>query len=108
MSLLSTAPAVRAEAVPAEVVRAVLTQPDAKLDFLQVAIEFDRLIDKNSDVAVTRAVVARLEDAARQMAGPKPSDRYKLAAVARRSTMPGPGITADPSPTIWPTRSACR
>ena len=64
-------------------VKSVLSGPQPKLDFLEAAITFDRLIDKNSDVAATRALVARLEDAARQMAGPKPSDTYKLAAVRK-------------------------
>jgi len=62
-------------------VGAVLSQPETKLDFLEAAVTFDRLVDKNSDVSATRALVARLVDAVRQMAGPKPSDAYKLAAV---------------------------
>jgi regulator of sirC expression with transglutaminase-like and TPR domain len=61
----------------------VLSQPEPALDFLEAAIAFDRIIDKNSDVVATRALTARLEDAARQMAGPKPSDAYKLAAVRK-------------------------
>jgi len=76
-------PGVQAEPVPAAVVRAVLSEPEPKLDFLQAAITFDRLIDRNSDVSATRALVARLDDAARQMAGPKPSDAYKLAALRK-------------------------
>ncbi|MGA9581683.1 MAG: transglutaminase family protein [Allosphingosinicella sp.] len=61
----------------------VLNQPESRLDFLEAAVTFDRLIDKSSNVSATRALVARLEDAARQMAGPKPSDPYKLAAVRK-------------------------
>jgi regulator of sirC expression with transglutaminase-like and TPR domain len=44
---------------------------------------FDRAIDKGSDTSAARATVARLVDAARQMAGPNPNDRYKLAAVRK-------------------------
>ncbi len=73
----------RAEPVPAEVVRAFLSQREPRLDFLEAAVTFDRLIDRNSDGSATRILVARLEDAARQMAGPKPSDAYKLAAVRK-------------------------
>jgi regulator of sirC expression with transglutaminase-like and TPR domain len=64
-----------------ETVKAVLSQPESNLDFLAAATAFDRAIDKGTDTSAARATVARLVDAARQMAGPKPSDRYKLAAV---------------------------
>jgi regulator of sirC expression with transglutaminase-like and TPR domain len=66
---------------PARIVRQVLGRPDSRLDYLEAAITFDRLMDTHSDVAATRAMVARLTDAARQMAGPRPNDTYKLAAV---------------------------
>jgi regulator of sirC expression with transglutaminase-like and TPR domain len=59
----------------------VLSRPEGKLDYLDARIIFDDLIDKDSDTAATRATVARLVDAARQMVGPRPSDAYKLAAV---------------------------
>ncbi len=81
ISFLATVPALRAEPMTAAVVRTVLNQPEPRLDFLAAAVTFDRLIDNNSDGSATRALVARLEDAARQMAGPKPSEAYKLAAV---------------------------
>jgi regulator of sirC expression with transglutaminase-like and TPR domain len=81
--LVATPTAVRAEPMPAAMVSTVLSGPESRLDFLEAAIAFDRLIDKNSDVAATRALIARLEDAARQMAGPKPNDAYKLAAVRK-------------------------
>ena len=66
---------------PAGTVGEMLNRPEARLDYLEAAITFDQLIDKDSDVFTTRATVARLTDAARQMAGPQPSDIYKLAAV---------------------------
>jgi regulator of sirC expression with transglutaminase-like and TPR domain len=65
----------------AETVKAVLERPAARLDYLEAALAFDRLIDRGSDSVASRATVARLTDAARQMAGPLPSDAYKLAAV---------------------------
>lgn len=65
----------------AEAVREILNRPESRLDYLEVATTFDRLIDKSSNSTATRATVARLLDAARQMAGPKPNDAYKLAAV---------------------------
>jgi regulator of sirC expression with transglutaminase-like and TPR domain len=73
--------AAQIRATAAESVRAVLIQPEARLDYLDAAITFDRLIDQSSDASTTRATVARLVDAARQMAGPEPNDTYKLAAV---------------------------
>jgi regulator of sirC expression with transglutaminase-like and TPR domain len=68
---------------PADTVREILSRPEARLDYLEAAITFDRLMDKASDSAATRTIVARLVDAARQMAGPRPSDAYKLAAVRK-------------------------
>jgi regulator of sirC expression with transglutaminase-like and TPR domain len=62
-------------------VKAILVQPEARLNYLDAALTFDRLIDRNADTAATRAMAARLIDAARQMAGPHPTDTYKLAAV---------------------------
>lgn len=66
---------------PAQAVGEILRRPDARLDYLEAAIAFDRMIDSRSDASATRALIARLVDASRQMAGPSPSDRYKLAAV---------------------------
>jgi regulator of sirC expression with transglutaminase-like and TPR domain len=68
---------------PSHTIREVLGRPDVRLDYLDAATTFDRLMDKASDTAATRATVARLVDAARQMAGPRPSDAYKLAAVRK-------------------------
>lgn len=75
---------------PAETVREVLSKREAKLDYLDAALTFDRLIDKRADAAATRAMVARLIDAARQMAGPRPTDTYKLAAVRQAIYVAGP------------------
>ncbi len=59
----------------------MLDAPESRLDYLEAATTFDRLVDKDSNVAATNAIVARLVDAARQMAGPKPNDSYKLSAT---------------------------
>lgn len=67
--------------LPVQAVREILSRPESRLDYLEAVIAFDRLIDKNSDIPATRAMVTRLVDAARQMAGPKLTDAYKLAAV---------------------------
>lgn len=64
-----------------DTVREVLSWPESHLDYLEAATIFDRLIDNSSNSSATRAMVAHLVDAARQMAGPKPTDAYKLAAV---------------------------
>jgi regulator of sirC expression with transglutaminase-like and TPR domain len=80
----TTAPTTaQAPSGPAKTVREILSQPEAQLDYLHAATTFDQLIDKSSDIAATKAMVARLVDAARQMAGPNPSDTYKLAAVRK-------------------------
>jgi regulator of sirC expression with transglutaminase-like and TPR domain len=80
--VLAVAP-VRAysQSPPAEAVREILNRPEGRLNFLDAATTFDRLIDPQSDSVAARATVARLVDAARQMAGPKPNDTYKLAAI---------------------------
>jgi hypothetical protein len=103
--LVAISPAARAEPMAAAAVRAVLSQPESRLDFLEAAITFDRLIGKNSDVAATRALVARLEDAARQMAGPKQATRISSQQFVKPSMFRVPGITIAPSPTTWQTLS---
>ncbi|HEX8621834.1 MAG TPA: transglutaminase family protein [Allosphingosinicella sp.] len=68
----------------------VIGRPESRVDYLEAALTFDRMIEKNSDIATTRAMVARLVDAARQMAGPTPSDAYKLAAIRKAIYVAGP------------------
>jgi regulator of sirC expression with transglutaminase-like and TPR domain len=64
-------------------VREILRRPDTGLNYLDASLAFDRLIDKGANTVATRAMVDRLVDAAQQMAGPEPSDAYKLAAVRK-------------------------
>lgn len=71
----------QSKASPAETVKAILERPAARLDYLDAAKTFDGLIDKTSNIPATNAMVARLVDASRQMAGPNPSDSYKLSAM---------------------------
>lgn len=75
---------------PAVEVREALNQPEAQLNYLEAAIAFDRLISKDLNAGATRAMIARLVDASRQMAGPKSSDPYKLAAVRKAIYGAGP------------------
>lgn len=75
---------------PVDTVRGVLSQSEKRLDYLEAATAFDRLIDKSSNSTATRATVARLVDASRQMAGPRPSDAYKLAAIRKAIYVAGP------------------
>ena len=65
-------------------VEQTLQQPsEAKLDYLQAAITFEKLANPASETTITEAMVVRLVDAARQMAGPNPTDAYKLAAIRK-------------------------
>jgi regulator of sirC expression with transglutaminase-like and TPR domain len=75
---------------PAYAIRETLQQPESKLDYLQATIAFEKLIDSANDATITEAMVARLVDAARQMAGPNPTDTYKLAAIRKAIYDSGP------------------
>jgi regulator of sirC expression with transglutaminase-like and TPR domain len=68
----------------------MLAVPDDDIDYAEVAISIDNLLDPKSEPASTRAIVNRLVDAARQMAGPKPNDAYKLAAIRNAIYVSGP------------------
>ncbi len=68
---------------PAVVVREILHRPEAQQDYAAATIAFDRLIDANANAATDDAIIARLVDAARQMAGPNPTDAYKLSAIRK-------------------------
>lgn len=70
-------------AYPAETVKAMLSRPETQLDYLEAATTFDRLVNKDSNITATNVTVARLVDAARQMAGPNPTDSYKLSAIRK-------------------------
>ena len=67
-----------------------MQQSEAQLDYLQTTIAFEKLIDPASDATITEAMVARMVDAARQMAGPNPTDKYKLAAIRKAIYDSGP------------------
>jgi regulator of sirC expression with transglutaminase-like and TPR domain len=68
---------------PAEAVRSTLSRPEARLDYLDAATNFDRLAGDHGNFSVTTAMISRLVDAARQMAGPNPTNGHKLAAIRR-------------------------
>lgn len=82
-TLASNPVAAQTRSTVVESVTALLSKPESSLDFLDAAIVFDEAIGGSRDTANARRTVARLVDAARQMAGPKPSDAYKLAAVRK-------------------------
>jgi regulator of sirC expression with transglutaminase-like and TPR domain len=86
----TTSSEAHAASASAERVRGVLSLPESRLDFLDAATAFDQVIDKDSDPSTARTTVTRLADAARQMAGPEPSDAYKLAAVRKAIYGTGP------------------
>ena len=66
---------------PSAVVRGLLNRPEAQQDYATAAIAFGKLIDPNTDAAIDKAMIDRLVDASRQMAGPNPNDSYKLSAT---------------------------
>ncbi|MEP7007208.1 MAG: transglutaminase family protein [Sphingomonas bacterium] len=68
---------------PAAAIHEALTRPDSQLDYSAAIIAIDGLIDPTSEPSTIKAMIDRLADAARQMAGPNPTDAYKLAAVRK-------------------------
>jgi len=68
---------------PVSAVRNMLTRPDRQLDYGEAIIAIDGVVDATRQSSSTTAMIDRLVDAARQMAGPKPTDSYKLSAVRK-------------------------
>lgn len=64
-------------------IRIMLTKPDRQLDYRAAVLTIDSQVDPTSQPGSTTALIDRLVDAARQMAGPKPTDSYKLSAVRK-------------------------
>ncbi len=83
LAFVNVPAAAQLKSVPAEIVKAMLTRPEVRLNYLDAATAFDRLILKEGADPVVDAMVARLVDAARQMAGPNPTDAYKLSAIRK-------------------------
>lgn len=81
--VLGPAAASAAPLPPVSTVRNLLTRPDSQLDYGEAIIAIDRMVDPASQSNSTTAMIDRLVDAARQMAGPKPTDSYKLSAVRK-------------------------
>lgn len=67
-----------------------LAKPDSQLDYATAALAIDRLVDPAANVQTSEVMITRLVDAARQMAGPNPTDAYKLAAVRKTIYDAGP------------------
>lgn len=57
-------------------------------DFYESARGTDRLVENTADLS--DAIITKLVNAARQMAGPSPTDAYKLAAIRKAIYVPGP------------------
>jgi regulator of sirC expression with transglutaminase-like and TPR domain len=72
-----------APSTPTVLVREMLRPPEATLDYKAVSGLIDGLLDPQRDPKITDAMIDRLVDAARQMAGPNPTDAYKLAAIRK-------------------------
>ncbi len=68
---------------PVEVVRRVLNTPDGDLDYLDAKLTFDRLIDPFVSEEWIAAEIDALEAAARELAGPWPSDFATLSALRK-------------------------
>jgi regulator of sirC expression with transglutaminase-like and TPR domain len=66
---------------PSGAVREILNRPESQQDYATAELAFGRLIDSNADAAIDKAMIDRLVDASRQMAGPSPTDSYKLSAT---------------------------
>ena len=68
---------------PAAIVRAVLSAPDAALDYARAKLAFDQLIDSAVDIPATMAQLDRMVDEAVRLAGPAASPDARLGAVRR-------------------------
>jgi regulator of sirC expression with transglutaminase-like and TPR domain len=75
---------------PVAVVKSILIAPEARLDYLEAQIAFDRLFDPAADPVAMRRMVERLTTAARSLAGDRPSDGAKFDAIRRVIYTAGP------------------
>jgi regulator of sirC expression with transglutaminase-like and TPR domain len=64
-----------------EGVEAVLSVPDAELDYARAKVSLDALIDPEADTDRTFAELDRLTEAASALAGPNPSEVQRLRSV---------------------------
>lgn len=67
-----------------------LRLPDRELDYLKASSLIDAVITEASTSRIDENLLDRLVDAARQMAGPSPTDAYKLAAIRKAIYDAGP------------------
>lgn len=77
------------QSVPS-LIASILAGAESQLDYAKAALAVDALIDPAANLQASEAVIARLVDAARQMAGPNPTDAYKLAAIRKAIYDAGP------------------
>lgn len=71
-------------------IASILAGTESQLDYARTALAIDALIDPAANLQASEAMIARLVDAARQMAGPNPTDVYKLAAIRKAIYAAGP------------------
>lgn len=81
ISILYSQPTSATPFAPAESIRAVLSVPDASLDYMTAKLAFDRIIKPSIDGAAITAQVDALAARARAIAGANASDVDKLKAV---------------------------
>jgi regulator of sirC expression with transglutaminase-like and TPR domain len=68
---------------PAEVVATVLAAPDDRLDYARAKIAFDEIVDPTINSAAVQRELARLTNAASELAGASEDYKVKLGAVRR-------------------------
>ncbi len=100
-ALLPSATLANARQIAPPLVAGLLGKTDSRLDYAEAALAIDAMIDPAADLKETSATIARLIDAARQMAGPT----YKLAAIRKAIYDAGPWNYGKHLPTTNRTRS---
>lgn len=66
-----------------QTVRAVLSTPDASLDFAKAKLAFDKIVDPSIDIPATLKQIDQMTAALRKLAGPNATPIQKLAAVRK-------------------------
>lgn len=75
---------------PAEIVRAVLSQPDERLDYAEAKLAFDAIVDPAQEGEAITAELERMANTARLLAGPGASGDARLAALRTLIYAAGP------------------
>ena len=75
---------------PVAALRSELAKPDSKIDFAEVKVRFDKLVDPRVDARATLSQVDAMTNAVRTMAGPNATPIQRLTAVRRFIYTDGP------------------